>query len=198
MKQILFIMLTLIFTSCEGLLKDETYDPIIYMGGDKWVLYDYDIIITSSISNVEIVKDDTICINSFNNTKLINGKFHMTQNFYNTPKDRRFIVGKTTWEFSGNNLCCEFKNYEYGLKPTHKPYFCDFSNNYMYTNTNRLKILNSDYGCTTNYTYELNNVGVMPPSMMTLLSPEITTDLTYDGGARDKAITIRVLLKFMR
>ncbi len=39
--------------------------PLRYPGG-KWTFVDYDIVIVNSQSSVEVIKNDTICINSFN------------------------------------------------------------------------------------------------------------------------------------
>ena len=77
--------------------------------------------------------------------------------------------------------------------PTHNPYWVNMSGY-----TRNISISNVENGGVTNYTFETNTVGVNPPKILKLLSPEIVTDLYVDGGKRDKGVTVRVLLTFMR
>lgn len=202
MKKLLFILvIVLSFGSCDMVNNEDHYSPTIYMGGGKWVCYDYDIVVISSTSQVDVIKNDTVCINSFSNegtTK--DGTFIMKQNYETTSKDRRFIKGKTTWEFEGTQLYCEFGNTGYSLSPTHKPYNVNYgTTNYLTNDISQMKINNVENGVTTTYTFETNSSGgVAPPSKMTLLSPDIVTSLSYSNGSRDKAVTVRILLKFMR
>jgi hypothetical protein len=58
-----------------------------------------------------------------------------------------------------------------------------------------MSVDNVDNGGATNYTYDVNNVN---PTVMKLLSPSISTDLYLSNGNRDKAVTVRILLTFMR
>lgn len=200
MKRLLvLILITLSFTSCEMYNGSEIGDAYTYMGGGKWIFYDYDIIVISSISDVSVIKNDTICITSFNEQSFISGNVLMAQNYENAPKDRRFVRGKTKWEFDGLTLYCEFGyNNGMGLRPDHKAFYVEYNGNYLYKNDSQMKITNTEIGSVTNYTFETNNVGVAPPNKLTLLSPAIVTDLYHSNGARDKAVTVRVLLKFMR
>ena len=64
MKKILFLLIVVLLTGCEK--YEEVSEPILYMGGGKWVFIDYDVVIVSSESEVQVIKNDTICINSFN------------------------------------------------------------------------------------------------------------------------------------
>ena len=59
-----------------------------------------------------------------------------------------------------------------------------------------LEILNTTNGSVTNYTYRANDVGY--PRTLTLLSPSIVTDLYMSNGTRDKAVTVKITLYFMR
>jgi hypothetical protein len=60
-----------------------------------------------------------------------------------------------------------------------------------------MEIMNPLTGSVTNYTVrQTQNVGY--PTTMTLLSPEITTDLYLSSGTRSKAVTVRVTLYFSR
>jgi hypothetical protein len=199
-KLLLSLLVILSFISCDIIKNEDNYSPKLYMGGGKWIFYDYDIIIISSTSQVDVVKNDTVCINSFGADEYYNGTFIMKQNYNTTSKDRRFIKGKTTWEFDGNYLYCEFANTGYSLYPTHEGYFVNYvGDNYLTDDNSHLRIDNVENGVTTNYTFETNSSGgVAPPSKMTLLSPNIVTNLSYSNGSRDKAVTVRILLKFMR
>ena len=199
-KLLLSLVVILSFISCDIIKDEDNYSPKIYMGGGKWIFYDYDVIIISSTSQVDVVKNDTVCINSFSQESLSNGTFLMKQNYNVTSKDRRFIKGKTTWEFDGSHLYCEFGNTGYSLAPTHEPYYVNYvGDNYLSNDYSHMKIDNVENGVTTNYTFETNSSGgVAPPSKMTLLSPDIVTSLSYSNGSRDKAVTVRILLKFIR
>lgn len=188
MKNFVFlVMITLLF----GCQKYEQI-TIPKLTGGKWVFYDYDIVVTNSISNVSVIKNDTICLNSFNNQSFVSGDVLMKQNYQQTAIDRRFVIGKTLWEFDSNNkeLYCEFTNQSGSLRPTHDPFWVN-----IYPVKNGLSVDNSQNGGYTFYTYDTNE---LTPTKLTLLSPPIITDLYLSNGTRDKAVTIRVLLKFMR
>jgi hypothetical protein len=163
--------------------------------GGVWTLTDYDIVVINSISDVKIIKNDTVCINAFNGQSYIGGNVLMKQFYNQTAKDRRFVISKTKWEFDNNSnyLYCEYSNRDGSLKPTHNPYWVRMS---PYKRT--IAIDNVENGGVTNYTFETNSVGVNPPNILKLLSPEIVTDLYVDGGKRDKGVTVRILLTFMR
>ena len=186
----LFISLILLF-GCEKYVGTEPFSSPKLTGG-KWIFTDYDVVVTSSISGVTVIENDTICINSFNNQSFISGGVKMLQNYSQTAKDRRFIKGKTIWEFDNNNreLFCDFTNINGSIKPSHEPYWVN-----VYENSKRISVDNVDNGGVTNYTYDVNNVN---PTVMKLLSPSISTDLYLSNGNRDKAVTVRILLTFMR
>lgn len=191
MKKIILFVICITFWGCEKYAQYSTPR----LTGDKWLFYDYDIMVTNALNNLSVVKTDTVCINAFNDQSFISGSFLMKQNYDKTALDRRFVVNKTMWEFGSNNynLYCDFAPKDGGLRPTHEPFWTS-----VYPVTSRLEIQNNQNGGRTVYTYETNNVGAFPPSKLTLLSPPIVTDLYYSNGARDKAVTVRVLLKFMR
>lgn len=163
--------------------------------GGKWVFVDYDIVVISSISNATPIENDTICINSFNEQSFLSGNIVMKQNYNLTATDRRFIKGKTTWEFDSNNtqLYCDYTTMLGNPKPN--PHWVSLINNYK---KQLIEIQNQSNGNSTTYTYDVNSYGANPPTLMKLLSPEIVTDLYLSNGTRDKAVTVRVLLTFMR
>jgi hypothetical protein len=175
----------------------EKYDEVSVprFTGGKWIFTDYDIVVISSISNISIVKNDTICINSFNNQSFVSGHILMKQNFNVTALDRRFVRNKTVWEFDDNNryLYCDFTNINGSLRPTHDPFWVNVNEN-----RNLLNVINQTNGGSTTYTYESNAIGVMPPNVLTLVSPIISTDLYLSDGTRSKAVDIKVVLRFMR
>ena len=59
-KLLLSLVVILSFISCDIIKDEDNYSPKIYMGGGKWIFYDYDVIIISSTSQVDVVKNDTV------------------------------------------------------------------------------------------------------------------------------------------
>jgi hypothetical protein len=195
MKKILYILIVVLLTGCEK--YEEVSEPVLYMGGGKWTFIDYDIVIISSISSVEVIKNDTICINSFGNQSFVSGGILMSQNYSQTSKTRRFIKNKTQWEFDSYNLYCEWSSTPGGLTPTHEPFWVSYPN-YLYNNYTMMSILDNSIGMKTDYTFKTNNKGVAPPNQLIMTSPEIVTDLYFSNGTRQKAVTVKVVLTFMR
>jgi hypothetical protein len=198
MKRLFLILLSFLFWGCE---KYELITPPVITGG-KWVFYDYEIVPITWISSHQIVKNDTICINSWNNQSFVSGDIVMKQNFNSTARDRRFVVGRTTWEFDGTvgspfyYLSTEFRNFGGTFQPSHSPFDVE-----LLHRLNKISIYNTENGAMTYYTYDFNEIksnGVTPTNKMTLLSEPIITDVYLSNGTRDKAITVRILLKFMR
>jgi len=187
MKNLIFIIGVILLTGCE---KYELESPPKLTGG-KWILTDYDITVTSSISNIKVNKTDTVCITSFSLQQVTDSGVVMRQDYNGTAKDRRFIKGKTTWEFDSNDkqLYCDYVQMP-GV-PEPEPFFVNLS---IYDKN--LEIMNTSNGAVTNYTYRANDVGY--PRTLTLLSPPIVTDLYMSNGTRDKAATVRITLYFMR
>jgi hypothetical protein len=196
MKRIIFMLL--LVTTLMGCKKyEQPSEPVLFMGGGKWTFVDYDIIIINSASPVEIIKNDTICINSFNNQTFVSGGVLMSQNYKQTSISRRFIKNKTQWEFDGYHLYCEWINTPGGTTPSHEPFWVSYPN-YLYTEYTRMSVLDQTIGLKTDYSFETNNRGVAPPNKLKLISPEIVTDLYYSNGSRDKAVTVKIILTFMR
>lgn len=198
MKKLVLLLFVTLFWSCE---KYELITPPVITGG-KWVFYDYDVIPISTISSYQIIKSDTICINSWNSQNFISGNIVMKQNYQVTAKDRRFIRGKTTWEFDGTvgspfyYLSTDFINFGGTFRPSHHPFDVE-----LIHRQDKMSVYNTENGAMTLYTYDFNDYksnGVTPVNKMTLLSEPIVTDLYLSNGTRDKAITVRVLLRFMR
>jgi hypothetical protein len=195
MKKIIYILIVVLLTGCEK--YEQVSEPVLYMGGGKWVFIDYDIVIISSTSSVEVIKNDTICINSFSNQSFVSGGILMSQNYKQTSKTRRFIKNKTQWEFDGYNLYCEWNNIPGGSTPSHEPFWVTYPN-YLYNNYTMMSILDNSIGMKTDYTFKTNNKGVAPPNQLIMTSPEIVTDLYFSNGTREKAVTVKVILTFMR
>ena len=185
-----FITFLIVFTLL-GCQKYEQYSPPKLTGG-KWILTNYEIVDVSSISPVTIIKNDTVCIGSFNLQTITGNNVQMKQDYQSTTLDRKFIKGKTTWEFDSNNtqLYVNYLQMPGVIKP--EPYWVTLD-----SYRGNLKIMNSSTGSVTNYTVrQTQDVGY--PTTMTLLSPEITTDLYLSSGTRSKAVTVRVTLYFSR
>jgi hypothetical protein len=189
MKKLLLFS-TLLLSGCQVY---EFPNETPRLTGGKWIMNDYDIVVINSISTVTPIKNDTICINSFNNQSFISGNILMKQNYNQTSKDRRFIKNKTTWEFDGNNtqLYCDYLQNVGTNRP--EPFWIN-----LHPSQNRLEVLNTTNGGSTNYTFETNLIGAAYPTTLTLLSPVISTDLYLSNGSRAKAVDVRIVLKFMR
>lgn len=187
MKNLIFIIGVILLTGCE---KYELESPPKLTGG-KWILTDYDITVMNSISDITVIKTDTVCINSFILQHVTSSGIVMKQDYNNTAKDRRFIRGRTTWEFDSNDkeLYCDYTQMPGNPRP--EPFWVNLS---LYNKN--LEIMNTTNGAVTNYTYRANDVGY--PRTLTLLSPSIVTDLYTANGARDKAVTVKITLYFMR
>jgi hypothetical protein len=194
---IIFFISLLALASCE-IYEDEPTNPAEYMSG-RWVFYDYDIVIIGSVSTATYIKNDTVCIDAYNRAYFDKYDVTLKQAFGQTAKDRRFVIGQTVWEFDGYHLYVDFATLNGTLRPTHEPYWVSWDR-FLLPDNSTMKVTNYDSGDVTNYTIETNNggLGVTPPNKMTLLSPNIITNLYSEKGSYDKAVTLRIILKFMR
>jgi hypothetical protein len=192
MKKILVIFLIPFLFGCEKYVGE--YDILSYstpkLTGGKWILTDYKIAVISSISPVSVIYTDTVCLNNFNNQTVMSNGILMKQSYETTAPNRRFIKGSTTWEFDNSNLnlYCDYTPMIGVSKPT--PYFVDI----LRTN---MRVTNTSTGSVDNYTLTGVDESTYPRTM-TLVSPNIVTDLYLKDGTRNKAVTIRVTLYFSR
>lgn len=191
MKKLLFILLIPLLFGCteEFFYYDHPSEP--HLTGGAWTFVDYDIQVISSISPVEVIHSDTICILAFGNQSYVTGGILMEQEYTMAPRDRRFIVGKTKWEFDDNSFTLYIDGNTDIRYPVTFP-------EYMMKEINKMTISNDNIGSTTTYSFDQNARGAMYSTEFVLLSPPIVTDLYLSNGMRDKAVTVRVLLKFMR
>lgn len=187
MKKLILFIISLTLFGCEKYELESTPK----LTGGKWILVDYDVTIISSIGEVKVIKTDTICTTSFNLQQVVGNNVIMKQDYLTTAVDRRFIKGKTTWEFDSNNkeLYCDYLQMPGTPKPN--PLWVEMS---LYNRN--LKIFNTTNGGVTNYSFKSNDMGYL--RNLTLLSPSIVTDLYLSNGTRDKAVTIKIILHFMR
>lgn len=194
---VLLLGIVFVLVSCE--VYEEPTNPAEYMSGGKWVFYDYEVAIVSAVSTASYIKTDTVCVDSFNDVDFHGSSITMKQRYYLTPKDRRFIIGQTIWEFDGYDMYCEFVDDNGTFSPAHEP-FCVSYTSFLLKDDTQMKITNYDNGDVTYYTYDTNNngFGVAPPSKMTLISTPVVTNLYSDANSYDKAVTVRYILKFMR
>jgi hypothetical protein len=198
MKKIMLLLgIMFVMVSCE--IYEEPTNPAEYMSGGKWVFYDYEIAIVGAISTATYIKTDTICVDSFNDVDFGTSIVSMKQRYGLTPRDRRFIIGQTMWEFDGYHMYCDFINDNGTLHPIHQPYWVDYTS-FLLKDDSQMTITNYDNGDVTRYTYDTNNngFGTAPPSKMTLISTPVVTNLYSDANSYDKAVTVRYILKFMR
>lgn len=192
MKKILVIFLIPFLFGCEKYVGeiDMLSYPTPKLTGGKWILTDYKIAIISSISPVTVIYTDTVCLNNFNNQTVLANGILMKQSYVMTAPNRRFVKGVTTWEFDNNNLglYCDYSPMIGVPKPD--PYFVDI------VRTN-MKVTNTSTGSVDNYTLASVD-GSSYPRTMTLVSPNIVTDLYLQDGTRNKAVTVKLTLYFSR
>lgn len=192
MKKLLFLLLTLIFLSCEDLYLPIYIQPSEpHLTGREWIFTDYQIAVVSSISDVVILESDTICINAFGEQKIVTGGVLMKQNYPQTMDDRKFIRRVTTWEFDDNSFTLYINRNINKRYPVYYP-------GYMKYERTQIRIENPDYGAVTNFTFITDAAGTNYPTKLTLTSPEIVSDLLLSNGMRDKAVTVKVILIFTR
>lgn len=196
MKKLAILLLFFTLFGCE--MYQEPTSPVQFMGGGRWTLVDYDIVITQSISPITIVKTDTICINSFVETTNIGNNILLKQNYSLTPISRRFVKNKTQWEFDGYNLYCVWTNGPGGMIPAHDPLWVSYPNNGFYNDFPIMEVSDYTVGTKTDYTFITDNKGVAPPRKLILTSPDITLNLYSSSGARDKAAIVHIILTFTR
>jgi len=197
MKKLLFLLLSIsILFGCEMIELDDfmVYDQISephLSGPTPWVLYDYEVIVVSAISGVEVILNDTICINAFGEQSYLSGDILMKQNYESTSADRRFIIGKTLWEFDDNSYSLYINGNvddRYGV----------IFPNYLMKEYDKMIVQNLLTGSNTNYSFSTNAQGANYTTKLKLLSPPIVSDLLLSNGMRDKAVTVQILLTFMR
>lgn len=190
MKKILLISILSLFWGCEKI--DFVSEPSI---AGRWIFTDYQVVKISSISPIDIIKNDTICINAFNNQSFVSGGVLMKQNYNQTSPDRRFVIGDI-WEFDGAP-----KATSYDLYVTNNTrgdeLKADFPRPYLANEYSDLYVKNLTNGSYTSYTFSTDAMGSLAKKL-TLTSTPITTDLYLSTGMRDKAVTVVVILRFTR
>jgi hypothetical protein len=162
----------------------------------EWVFTDYIVTVEppgGSRVNVQVIPNDTICVNSFSEQSFVSGGILMKQNYNLTAIDRRFIKGQTRWNFSGSYGSTMFRLYfnrlndylvaEFPLKTNMREY-------------SHLVVINNN--TTTNYTFFTDCIGAAYSRKLTLISPTISTDLYLSDGRREKGLNVRVTLIFTR
>ena len=189
-KLLLFLVLIPLLFGCEEFFYyDEISEP--HLTGKPWTFVDYEIQVISSISDVEVTLNDTVCINAFGLQRIVSGGILMEQDYNGTPVDRRFIKGVTQWEFDDNSYTVYINGNTDDRFPVTFP-------NYMMKEYDKMEVANPLIGSVTNYSYESNSQGANYPTEFVLLSPDIVTDLYLSNRMRDKAVTVQVLLIFRR
>ena len=178
--------------------------PILFCGCEKyseitipnfngtWYFYDYEIHIEKSVSEVKIIKNDTICVNSFSNQTLTPDGILLKQDYNNTAEDRRFIVNKTIWDIGSSSHVLNIFN------PN-----SEIMKDKFWVSTDpmleMLHIQNLTNGSTTAYTYTTNpTTGKSYITRLDILSPSFVTDIYLSNGKREKGVIVSVLLRFRR
>lgn len=205
MKKLLLILMVLPFFGCEKF--ELPSEPSI---AGKWYFDDYRVTIVRSLNgerdpsrddNIDVIKTDTVCVNNFGEQSFVSGYILMRQNYNMTSVDRRFIRGVTTWDFDGPSQSTffpliinnNFDNELYAKFP--RPYLPNKYGEYIQT---EMVVSNYTNGNETNYTYTTDKFGAGHSRVLTVTSPNISTDLYLSNGQREKAVTAFVTLIFKR
>jgi hypothetical protein len=194
MKKLILILITFTLFGCE---KYEL--PSAPSVAGKWYFSNYYVTRVQSLDRLDIIKNDTICINNFGEQSFISGNVLMKQNYKQTAVDRRFVKNVTTWDFDGPTGAFYFL---LGIDDVYddrvdvrfpKPYLPNINSNNIYTS-----MVVSNNGIPTNYTYTTDKFGAGYSRVMEITGPNISTDLYLSGGTREKAVTVFVTLVFKR
>jgi hypothetical protein len=189
-KLFLILAITPLFWGCEK--YEMISEPSI---AGRWIFTDYQVVKVSSISPIDIIKNDTICINSFNNQSFVSGGALMKQNYNQTSPDRRFIIGDI-WEFDGAPKATSYDLYV-SNNTRGDEIKADFPRPYLAGEYSDLYVKNLSNGSYTSYTFSTDAMGSLAKKL-TLTSTPITTDLYLNTGMRDKAVTVVIILRFTR
>jgi|688.fasta_scaffold160983_6 hypothetical protein len=195
-KLFLILVIAPLFWGCEK--YELPSEPSV---AGKWYFDDYTVTIVQSLSKVQVIKSDTICINNFGDQSFVSGGILMKQNYNKTSIDRRFIKGVTTWDFDGPSQSTffplrvnnSFDDEIYVKFP--RPYLPNKYGDYIQT---EMVVSNHMNGNETNFTFTTDKFGAGYSRVMTLTSPNISTDLYLSSGIREKAVTAFVTLTFKR
>ncbi len=161
----------------------------------EWIFTDYKVSVVSSRAEVQVIQNDTICINSFNNQSSVSGGFLMKQNYNLTSSDRRFIKGRTFWNFSGSYGSTMFPLY---INRSNDYLVADFPLGINMREYSHMVVKNNFNGYKTDYTFLTDGIGAAHSRKLTLISPIISTDLYLSDGRREKAVDVVVTLIFTR
>jgi len=191
MKKLLILLafIPFLFGCEEFIYYDEISEP--HLTGKPWTFVDYQIQVISSISEVDVILNDTVCINAFGLQSMVSGDILMQQDFESTSVDRKFVKGVTQWEFDDNSYTVYINGNTDVRFPVTFP-------NYMMKEYDKMEVSNPLNGAITTYSYDANAQGANYPTEFVLLSPDIVTDLYLSNGMRDKAVTVQVMLIFRR
>ncbi len=196
MNKLLLILITFTLFGCE---KYEL--PSAPSVAGKWYFQGYKVTRVQSLSRLEIIENDTICINNFGVQSFISGNILMKQNYKQTAIDRRFVKNVTTWDFNGPTGAFYFSlgiddMYDNGVDIHFpKPYLPNINSDNIYTS---MVTFNKNNGITTNYTYTTDKFGAGYSRVMEITSPNISSDIYLTNGTREKAVTVFVTLVFKR
>jgi hypothetical protein len=134
-------------------------------------------------------------LNHFNNQSFVSGNILMKQNYDITSPEKRFIIGKN-WYFDGPSQATSF-NLIVPNNPDNHEIKADFIRPYLSSRYQKMVFKNLNNGSYTTFTFQTYALGSLN-NTMDVLSPPIVTDLYLSNGKRDKAVTVQILLHFMR
>ena len=204
MKNLLLILITFTLFGCEK-YELESYVPLTLNGG-QWFLSDYEIKLVScqgcdkasDISKIEVIKTDSVGLQSFIFKQQTDTTLTLTQDFSKTPLSRIFVlnrngVNSTKWEFENSQLSTFF-NGNQGTRNC----WVTFNSDTRIT-IHDVKQFNQRPVAYTSWTYYTDKkLGVTPKEILILTSPNVTTDVLIDNRMTDKLLTYKLQLVFMR
>jgi hypothetical protein len=152
----------------------------------------------SDISKIEVIKTDSVGLQSFRFKQQTDTTLTLTQDFSKTPLSRLFIldrdgVNSTKWEFETYELSTFF-NGNQGTKNC----WVSFNSGTRITVHDIKQFDQRPIGYTSWTYYTEKKLGVTPKEVLILTSPNVTTDVLLSNRSTDKLLTYKLQLVFMR
>lgn len=195
MKGLIFLLMIPAMAGCQ--FYAETSEPVLYLGGGKWTFSDYEIVPVNYGYPVNFALNDTICLDLPAFVRETPEGIVADHGFVKTALNRRFVRGRTLWEFDGYNLYCHFISDSGRIIFSREPFWVTFPDPF-YTGHTLMEVTDYTSEERTLFTFAANNAGVAPPDTMLLGSPEISVDIYSPDGVKGSRLTYRVYLTFIR
>ena len=182
MKKLLLILLIPTLFGCEKV--GFVSNPMLNLNG-RWDVVKVKVVIdkVNFNSHVTVLSQNEASVGNFYVKQIINDTtLLLSQDFKNSPIDKRFSVDKTEWSFEYNQL----RIFENGQNIVKNDYiFVGFPCYYC----SKVTTMEWDYlGDKTRYTFLLDTYNAMPSNELTLTSQSFYTNIKLGNNVYDKAI----------